>query len=168
MSLSQTASRLCKELFSFQVKLDSADHADSIAAISFCVSTLSDAFDCSGANDSTGANVEAAKQAELKFARNQVAYERRKRKQAEEEIANVMPRRQGNQIAALWYLRVGLARPTVPIAALSEFLRDFPVDATQYIGASSIRKAKDAFCSLVLKNNRAAFRAWRRGTRDPY
>ena len=39
---------------------------------------------------------------------------------------------------------------------LSEFLQDFPVDSIQYIGVSSIRKAKDAFCSLVLKNNRAA------------
>ena len=58
------------------MKLHSADHADSIAAISLYVSTLSDASDCSGANDSTGANVEAAKQAELKSARSQVAYQR--------------------------------------------------------------------------------------------
>ena len=69
--------------------------------------------------------------------------------QAEEEIANVIPRRQGNQITALWNLRVG----TVLIAAWSEVSQDFPAHSAKYIGARSIRQAKEGYCSLVSENN---------------
>ena len=97
-----------------------------------------------------------SKDVQLKSARKQLAYQRAKRQKAEEEIGAILPEKQGNQIAALWYVRAGLARPTVPIAALSEFLQDLPLDSTPSIGASSIRKARDAFCTLVLQNNKTA------------
>ena len=46
----------------------------------------------------------------------------------------------------------------MPVAALAEFLADFPLDEQAHIGESSIRKAKDAFCAMVLDFNREGVR----------
>ena len=148
--LHETAKRLCQELLAFQSRLEADDHADSYAAIGACVADLRDefGFDAAQASD-LSRHSDGSKDAQLKAARKQLAYQRGKRHKAEEEIATILPEKQGNQIAALWYLRAGLARPTVPIAALSEFLQDFPLDSTQFIGASSLGKCAPRFRRIV-------------------
>lgn len=66
-----------------------------LAAIGFCAAALEDEFDA--ADDSgpkpSAASVPAANAAELKSVRNQRAYQRRKRKEAEGEIGMVVPRK---------------------------------------------------------------------------
>ena len=140
------------------------------SAIGFCAAALEDEFDA--ADDSgpkpSAASVPAANAAELKSDRNQQAYSVAKGRKPKERLAWSCRER----IAALRYLPTGLARPTVPIAALPDFLQDCTIDPAHFIGTSSVRKAKDAFCSLVLTNNKAAIGGvsaflWRRCTARP-
>ena len=91
---------------------------------------------------------------QVRSLQNQIAYQRKKRLQAEELIEETLPRKQHTRIAAIWYLRAALARPSVPVSAIVEVLRDFSLDADARIRETSVRKAKDAMCGLVLAFNR--------------
>ena len=59
---------------------------------------------------------------------NQVSYQHRKRRAAEQPLQPTLPRKQHFRIVAVWYIRAALTRHNVPVAALAELLSDIPID----------------------------------------
>ena len=58
------------------------------------------------------------------------------------------------RIQSIWFLRAGLASPTLPMRTLSEFCKDFPREETCNISHVYVGAARDAFCQIIKEFNR--------------
>ena len=76
-------------------------------------------------------------------------YQKRKRSALEEEIAQSSGKKEAGMIASLWYVRVGLADPSLPAQTLSSFCKDFPLQETKTISASYVSTVRDAMAEVV-------------------
>ena len=91
---------------------------------------------------------------QVRSLQNKAQYQQRKRRQAEQALQETLPQKEHFRIAAVWYVRAALARPNLPVSALVELITDFSLDAQASIAETSVRKAKDAFCGMILEFNR--------------
>ena len=61
----------------------------------------------------------------------------------------------GRRISTLWYVRICLSKPTLPVRTLENICRDFPVEETRLIKKDRIAYVRDAFVQLLKYLNRA-------------
>ena len=61
-----------------------------------------------------------------KMLRNQRQHLKRQRDAAMEKVSRLMATKVSGRIQYLWFLRVGLANPSVPAMSLQQFCTDFP------------------------------------------
>lgn len=77
---------------------------------------------------------------------------------AQAELEEELPKRTGNRMANLWYIRVGFAPANMPARSLTYFLRNFPASWTSAqstsMSISSVTRTKDAFCEIIKDFNR--------------
>ena len=66
----------------------------------------------------------------------------------------------GERVAAriqhIWYVRVALAKPTMPMRTLSDFCRGFPEQEAKHISHTYVGAARDAMCEAIKRMNRDA------------
>ena len=87
---------------------------------------------------------------------NKVRYQKRRRAEAEDACASILPEKMGLRVEAIWFVRAGLSKPTIPPRTLRDFIREFPEQETAHISETSISRGRDAFCQLIKRFNRAA------------
>ena len=62
--------------------------------------------------------------------------------------------RLGGRIAHLWFVRAGLAAPTLPVRTVADLCRDFPAEECKNISHYKVGRVRDAFCEIVKRLNR--------------
>ena len=79
---------------------------------------------------------------------------KRKLDESNAALADALGNRVKARIRHIWFIRVGLARPTLPMRALSDFCRDYPADEVKHMSHVYVGAARDAFCELIKTANR--------------
>ena len=98
----------------------------------------------------------AASSSKIQRLENQVRYQKRRRAEAETELKRQLAPKQGLRIESLWWLRTGLADPSIPAQSLSSFAAEFPVqerpDVT--ISRNSVSRSRDCFAEILKHMNK--------------
>ena len=90
----------------------------------------------------------------FRAAQKALVYRKQKADQLQEQLRTDSGSRLGNRIRAIWFVRTGLARPTMPARSLSELCAEFPIMECHAIGETRITLVRDAFCEMVKACNR--------------
>ena len=77
-----------------------------------------------------------------------------------EESAAALDETLGNKVSGriqhIWFVRVGLAKPTLSMRTLADFCRDYPAEETKHIGYVYVGATRDAICEVVKQINRSS------------
>ena len=123
-------------------ELASSDFTHLLPQIGGLVNILQDTFDLSSVKGLSTFD-------KLAKAKDHAKYLTKKVKKRHLEIARLQGRRVGGRIHTSWLIRAGLSLPSLPVASVSSYLRDFPADEAHAISPTYVGVAKDAFCELV-------------------
>ena len=63
---------------------------------------------------------------------------------------------ESGRICNVWFVRVGLPPPNVPVRTLADWCRDFNLDLKHTISYASVGHVRDAFCEIMKRGNREA------------
>ena len=90
----------------------------------------------------------------IKLLRGRVKRLKRYRKKAEDDLIAERALRVSNRIEPLWFVRAGLADPSIPMQTLRDIFFDFPIHAEQAISHTYISRVRDAFAEILKGLNR--------------
>jgi hypothetical protein len=87
----------------------------------------------------------------LRIKMQRVALKRTRREiaQLKEKLERLQNSKVSGRIQSLWFIRVGLATPTIAATTLSQWCRDWPEEETKNIAPSYIGRVRDAMAEEV-------------------
>eukprot|EP00973_Karenia_brevis_P020338 2791441-Karenia_brevis.AAC.1 len=81
-------------------------------------------------------------------------YEHNRRLEAEKQLEELRANKINGRIRALWFVRIALAPPTLPMRTLADVCRDFCVEETQQASFTYIGTVRDAFAEIIKSLNK--------------
>ena len=80
---------------------------------------------------------------------NSLRYQKRRRKDIESQLDTERNPHRGRMVQALWFVRIGLANPSVPGRTLSSLLSSLPKDECSGVSHYYVGRVRDAFAELL-------------------
>ena len=159
VDLVRDVASVCKQLRALEEKLaplaGDADYQESLRCIQSLLGALEDEFELVDVGSKPATN-EATADAKLKRLRVDVSRQKRKYEESQAALTEAIADKMGGRIQNIWFVRVGLARPTLPMRSLRDFCRDFPVVETANISYEYIGATRDAMCEIIKQINQSA------------
>ena len=81
-------------------------------------------------------------------------YQKEVRGKLESALTRERGERLGGRIQALWFVRVCMAKPSIPLRTIANFCRDFPIQETKQICHTTVSHTRDGFVELVKQMNK--------------
>jgi hypothetical protein len=82
-----------------------------------------------------------------------VNHQKRQKLKLRGQLKRATADKQSGRIAALWFVRVGLADPCISAPVLAKFCRDFPEKERPQISKTYVTTVKDCFAELIKHHN---------------
>ena len=130
MKLATSACHLLGFVQGFSTRCSGEGHADMVPACAEFIARLVDQFELQA--DPCQPGLEYT----LTSLTNKARYQERKRSEASEALENALGPRLGLRTQAIWFIRTGLADATLPAQTLSNWVREFPIEADSRISIS--------------------------------
>ena len=93
--------------------------------------------------------VEYDAQSQVSKMQNALRYQKRRRKMVEAELDLERNPHRGKLVQSLWFVRIGMASPSIPARTLASILADIPQHESAGVSHWYIGRVRDAFAELL-------------------
>lgn len=138
------------EFFGTAEKAESADVSDSFRCAKALEESLKQDFEITYRRKGKNLSVRQIQKKLQKVNKQKEILQERLKKETAARVSG--------RIAHIWYVRTGLADPTFPLEALSQWCSHFPAAETKAISSTYIAAVKDAFAEILKSLSKKNYR----------